>query len=214
MHELHFASSRFMAFKPQYAPVRAQKSSARSKCIRTNWRVSPQDRPKFLILRSALSGSDIKALNNSLINELMNRLKALDANCAQSDSVFISLQRDCKWRPVMKIDYNRRGSIPQYSRISHIRACLTIFVKVHHSVSNLSHFHKVGQNWQFWGKHSHKWSCPVLIDHIETLQAIFSGFCTMLVYRARYSKTWRIIPILRRTGYNGAHLPKIGHTRL
>jgi len=94
--------------KPQYAPI-----SACSKSIRTNSRVSPQDRSKSLILWSVLSGSDIKALNKTLINEL-NELNALDAKCAKSDSVFISLQRDCKCRPVMTVDHNQRGATRDY----------------------------------------------------------------------------------------------------
>jgi len=52
------------------------------------------------------------------------------------------------------------------------------------------------------------------MDHIKILQDIFIGFCTVLAYRATYSKTWRNIPILGRTGPTGANLSQIVHTRL
>jgi len=67
-------------------------------------------------------------------------------------------------------------------------ACLTIFVKVCHSVSNLWHFPKVAQNWQFRGTHSQKWSYLVSIDHIKSLQAIPSDFCSMLRIVLRIAK--------------------------
>jgi len=63
-------------------------------------------------------------------------------------------------------------------------------------------------------KHRHKWSYLVLLDHIKTLQAILSGITTMFAYRATYTKTWYIFPILGRTGHNSANFPKIGQTRL
>jgi len=154
-------------------------------------------------------------LSNSITVSAVSRNSAIEGDlwafrthCANNGGIWT--EDATKFPICLSKDKSIAGhNIPQLAILGHVWQSSSKC----HSNTNVWHFSKVAQNWQFRGKHSHKKSYLVLIDHIKTLQTILSGFCPMLAYRATYRQTWRIFLMLRWSGHNGANLPKIGHTR-